>query len=103
MKQMDPLAAIGASGVMDMKKLADWFYSSRLDPNDPSNADIVYMLRVGTSPISLLVILLLNNLCEIEHVWIICKFKNGLPTLPLILRIKIMHSLVIVLMNTNVT
>jgi len=48
MKKMDPLAAIGASGVMDMKKLADWFYNSRLDPNDPSNADIVYILRVGT-------------------------------------------------------
>lgn len=47
MKKMDPLAAIGASGVMDMKKLADWFVNSRLDPNDPSNADIVYILRVG--------------------------------------------------------
>ncbi|KAL4236189.1 Coiled-coil and C2 domain-containing protein 2A [Mactra antiquata] len=45
MKKMDPLAAIGARGVMDMKKLADWFYESRLDPNDPSNADIVYILR----------------------------------------------------------
>jgi len=46
MKKMDPLAAIGAAGVMDIKKLADWFATSRLDPNDPSNADIVYMLRV---------------------------------------------------------
>lgn len=46
MKQMDPLAAIGASGVMDMKILADWFEKCRLDPNDPSNADIVYLLKV---------------------------------------------------------
>ncbi|KAH3847614.1 hypothetical protein DPMN_089941, partial [Dreissena polymorpha] len=45
MKKMDPLAAIGAAGVMDLKKLADWFASSHLDPNDPSNADIVYLLR----------------------------------------------------------
>ncbi|XP_052775366.1 coiled-coil and C2 domain-containing protein 2A-like isoform X2 [Mya arenaria] len=45
MKRLDPLAAIGAAGVMDIKKLADWFATSRLDPNDPSNADIVYMLR----------------------------------------------------------
>jgi coiled-coil and C2 domain-containing protein 2A len=46
MKKMDPLAAIGATGVMDLKKLAEWFRESRLDPNDPSNADIVYILRV---------------------------------------------------------
>ena len=46
MKKMDPLAAIGATGVMDLKKLAEWFHDSRLDPNDPSNADIVYILRV---------------------------------------------------------
>ena len=46
MKKMDPVSAIGASGVMDLQKLAEWFANSRLDPNDPSNADIVYMLRV---------------------------------------------------------
>ena len=47
MKKMDPVAAIGATGVMDLQKLAKWFADSRLDPNDPSNADIVYMLRVS--------------------------------------------------------
>ena len=46
MKKMDPVAAIGATGVMDLQKLAKWFADSRLDPNDPNNADIVYMLRV---------------------------------------------------------
>ncbi|KAK3580952.1 hypothetical protein CHS0354_006977 [Potamilus streckersoni] len=45
MKKMDPVAAIGAAGVMDLQKLAKWFLASRLDPNDPNNADLVYMLR----------------------------------------------------------
>lgn len=49
MKKMDPVAAIGAAGVMDLQKLAKWFLASRLDPNDPNNADLVYMLRVCTS------------------------------------------------------
>ncbi|ESO88285.1 hypothetical protein LOTGIDRAFT_219375 [Lottia gigantea] len=44
MKMMDPVAAIGASGVVDLDKLAKWFQESRLDPNDPNNADLVFML-----------------------------------------------------------
>ena len=32
---------------MDLQKLAKWFADSSLDPNDPNNADIVYMLRVS--------------------------------------------------------
>ncbi|XP_067678650.1 coiled-coil and C2 domain-containing protein 2A-like [Haliotis asinina] len=44
MKQMDPVSAIGASGVVNMEKLAKWFEQSRLDPNDPANADLVYLL-----------------------------------------------------------
>ncbi|KAK7488454.1 hypothetical protein BaRGS_00020239, partial [Batillaria attramentaria] len=45
MKKMDPLAAIGATGVVNMDKLSKWFQESRLDPNDPANADLVYLLR----------------------------------------------------------
>ncbi|XP_046545533.1 LOW QUALITY PROTEIN: coiled-coil and C2 domain-containing protein 2A-like [Haliotis rubra] len=44
MKQMDPVSAIGATGVVNMEKLAKWFEQSRLDPNDPANADLVYLL-----------------------------------------------------------
>ncbi|XP_013080825.2 coiled-coil and C2 domain-containing protein 2A-like isoform X2 [Biomphalaria glabrata] len=47
MKRLDPLAAIGASGVANMEKLLQWFKESRLDPNDPNNKDIVYMLSGG--------------------------------------------------------
>lgn len=46
MRKNDPVSAIGASGVVDIQKLAKWFEDSRLDPNDPANADLVYMLKV---------------------------------------------------------
>ena len=46
MKRLDPFAAIGASGVSNLEKLLEWFKQSRLDPNDPNNKDIVYMLSV---------------------------------------------------------
>ena len=46
MKKTDPLAAIGASGVVNVEKLAKWFQESRLDPNDPANADLIYLLGV---------------------------------------------------------
>ncbi|KAL8612721.1 hypothetical protein ACOMHN_025372 [Nucella lapillus] len=51
MKKVDPLAAIGATGVANMEKLAKWFHESRLDPNDPANADLMYLLgaRSGES------------------------------------------------------
>lgn len=45
MRKMDPVTAIGAAGVVDIQKLAKWFEDSRLDPNDPANADLVYMLK----------------------------------------------------------
>ncbi|PVD23406.1 hypothetical protein C0Q70_16675 [Pomacea canaliculata] len=44
-KQMDPVAAIGATGVVNLRKLAKWFQESRMDPNDPVNADLVYLLE----------------------------------------------------------
>lgn len=43
---MDPVAAIGATGVVNLRKLAKWFQESRMDPNDPVNADLVYLLEV---------------------------------------------------------
>ena len=46
MKGIDALAAIGASGLTDLDKLTKWIAESRLDPNDPSNADLVCLLRV---------------------------------------------------------
>ena len=47
MKGVDAVAAIGASGMADMDKLSNWIAQSRLDPNDPSNADLMYLLRVS--------------------------------------------------------
>ena len=47
MKGVDAVAAIGASGMADMDQLAKWIAKSRLDPNDPNNADLMYMLRVS--------------------------------------------------------
>ncbi|RUS72243.1 hypothetical protein EGW08_019997 [Elysia chlorotica] len=46
-KRLDPFTAIGASGVSNLEKLLEWFKQSRLDPNDPNNKDIVYMLSGG--------------------------------------------------------
>ncbi|XP_069126927.1 coiled-coil and C2 domain-containing protein 2A-like isoform X2 [Argopecten irradians] len=44
-KKMDPMQAVSPSGKVDLEKLSKWFEESRLDPNDPSNADLVYMLK----------------------------------------------------------
>ncbi|KAL5016252.1 hypothetical protein ScPMuIL_005841 [Solemya velum] len=43
MKKIDPLAAVGAAGLNDIQKLQKWFENSKLDPNDPSNADLVFL------------------------------------------------------------
>ena len=45
MKNMDAVAAIGASGMADMDKLTKWISEAHLDPNDPSNADLMHLLR----------------------------------------------------------
>lgn len=42
---LDPLAAIGFSGITDPEQLSKWVESSRLDPNDPNNADLIYSLK----------------------------------------------------------
>lgn len=41
----DPVAALGAQGVRDMKKLSEWAKSSRVDPNDPRNAHLMARLQ----------------------------------------------------------
>ena len=43
----DPIADIGMSGLCDMEKLTKWIEESRLDPNDPGNADIMHLMRVS--------------------------------------------------------
>jgi len=42
----DPITDIGMSGLCDMEKLTKWIEESRLDPNDPGNADIMHLMRV---------------------------------------------------------
>ncbi|OAF71700.1 Coiled-coil and C2 domain-containing protein 2A [Intoshia linei] len=42
---VDPIAAIGMSGLCSMSKLTNWTNKNRIDPNDPVNAEIVYLLK----------------------------------------------------------
>lgn len=44
------MSYIGASGLYDVKKIGEWAAQSRLDPNDPKNASIVQLLKVGIRP-----------------------------------------------------
>ncbi|XP_002731758.1 coiled-coil and C2 domain-containing protein 2A-like, partial [Saccoglossus kowalevskii] len=44
-KQYDALAAIGATGMVDMEKLSQWITESKLDPNDPANAALLHMIK----------------------------------------------------------
>jgi len=45
-KGKDAVMEIGASAMMDMDKLSKWLSNSRIDPNDPANSELVYLLRV---------------------------------------------------------
>lgn len=45
--RFDAVTYIGASGLYDMKKIGEWATQSRLDPNDPKNASIMQLLKVG--------------------------------------------------------
>uniref|UniRef100_A0A3P8UI20 Coiled-coil and C2 domain containing 2A n=1 Tax=Cynoglossus semilaevis TaxID=244447 RepID=A0A3P8UI20_CYNSE len=47
--RLDAVSYIGASGLYDMKKIADWATQSRLDPNDPKNVSIMQLLKVASS------------------------------------------------------
>lgn len=45
-KGRDAVTEIGASAMMDMDKLSKWLADCRVDPNDPANSELVYLLRV---------------------------------------------------------
>lgn len=47
--RLDAVSYIGASGLYDMKKIGEWATKSRLDPNDPKNASIMQLLKVGVT------------------------------------------------------
>ena len=49
-KRLDVIQSIGMSSAADLDKLAKWIEESRLDPNDPSNADLMYLMRVSNLP-----------------------------------------------------
>uniref|UniRef100_A0A8C8VJA3 Coiled-coil and C2 domain containing 2A n=1 Tax=Pelusios castaneus TaxID=367368 RepID=A0A8C8VJA3_9SAUR len=49
LKNIDAIASIGTSGLTDMKKLAKWAAETKLDPNDPKNADLMHLIMVATS------------------------------------------------------
>ncbi len=48
-KHLDAVAAIGATGMIDPEKLAKWVAEARLDPNDPANANLLYLMKVRIS------------------------------------------------------
>jgi coiled-coil and C2 domain-containing protein 2A len=43
--QTDAVAALGAAGMVDIRKLAAWIAEAKLDPNDPRNADLLYLVK----------------------------------------------------------
>eukprot|EP00112_Aurelia_sp_Birch-Aquarium-sp1_P013608 Seg2891.1 transcript_id=Seg2891.1/GoldUCD/mRNA.D3Y31 product="Coiled-coil and C2 domain-containing protein 2A" protein_id=Seg2891.1/GoldUCD/D3Y31 len=47
-KQHDALSALGAAGVVDMEMLISWITEANLDPNDPTNADILNLAKLMT-------------------------------------------------------
>ncbi|KAG9479702.1 hypothetical protein GDO78_011629 [Eleutherodactylus coqui] len=49
LKNIDAVSSIGASGLMDMKKLAKWAAESKLDPNDPNNAALMQLIMIANS------------------------------------------------------
>ncbi|XP_077790631.1 coiled-coil and C2 domain-containing protein 2A isoform X2 [Podarcis muralis] len=49
LKNIDAIASIGTSGLTDMKKLSKWVAEAKLDPNDPSNAALMQLIKVATS------------------------------------------------------
>lgn len=46
MKGRDAVTDIGASAMMDIEKLSQWLTDSRIDPNDPANSELIYLLKV---------------------------------------------------------
>lgn len=46
-KHIDAVAALGATGVIDIKQLTEWAEKAKLDPNDPANAFLLNVLKVS--------------------------------------------------------
>lgn len=46
-KHIDAIAALGATGVGDLKQLMAWAEKAKLDPNDPSNTFLLHALKVS--------------------------------------------------------
>jgi len=46
-RHYDALAALGAAGMVDLHKLLAWIGKAKLDPNDPTNSDIVTLARMA--------------------------------------------------------
>ncbi|XP_065840222.1 coiled-coil and C2 domain-containing protein 2A-like [Oscarella lobularis] len=44
-RYVDAIAALGATGMVDIQKLATWISEAQLDPNDPRNADLLYLVK----------------------------------------------------------
>ena len=51
-KRLDVIQSIGMSSAADLDKLTKWIEESRLDPNDPSNADLMYLMRVSDAKVT---------------------------------------------------
>ena len=43
----DIVSDIGATAMTDIDKLSKWLSDSRIDPNDPANSELVYLLKVS--------------------------------------------------------
>lgn len=68
MRTKDPIADIGMSGLCDMEKLTKWIEESHLDPNDPSNADIMHLMRPVCGGEALVSAYRLPDHFRLEHV-----------------------------------
>jgi len=68
----DPIADIGMAGLCDMEKLTKWIEESRLDPNDPGNADIMHLMRVHCLVILLAMSTCFNGIFGITRVFRCC-------------------------------
>lgn len=38
---------LGMHALADIDKLSEWIDKSKLDPNDPSNADLMFLMKVS--------------------------------------------------------
>ncbi|KAL5016251.1 hypothetical protein ScPMuIL_005840 [Solemya velum] len=76
MKKIDPLAAVGAAGLNDIQKLQKWFENSKLDPNDPSNADLVFLLRPRGGNMNYLTPVEYFRLEQLQEEFDLCTYED---------------------------